>query len=67
MGQSSYVQVRVEAPVSAKGGSSERVTITITSSGNENIFENVNLETTVRTYGVAFFQSLNQLILTLRN
>ena len=54
MGQSSYVQVRVEAPVSAKGGSSERVTITITSSGNENIFENVNLETTVRTYGVAF-------------
>ena len=40
-GQSSYVQVRVEAPVSAKGGSSERVTITITSSGNENIFENV--------------------------
>ena len=54
MGQSSNVQIRVEAPVSAKGGSSERVTITITSSGNENIFENVNLETTVRTYGVAF-------------
>ena len=54
MDQSSYVQIRVEAPVSAKGGSSERVTITITSSGNEDIFENVNLDTTVRTYGVAF-------------
>ena len=54
MDQSSYVQIRVEAPVSAKGGSSERVTITITSSGNENIFETVNLDTTVRTYGVAF-------------
>jgi len=54
MGQSSYVQIRVEAPVSAKGGSSERITITVTSSGNENIFEEVNLDTTVRTYGVAF-------------
>ena len=54
MSQSSYVQIRVEAPVSAKGGSSERVTIRITSSGNENIFEDVNLDTTVRTYGVAF-------------
>ena len=54
MDQSSYVQVRVEAPVSAKGGSSERVTITVTSSGNENIFEDVRLVTTVRTYGVAF-------------
>ena len=54
MDQSSYVQVRVEAPVSAKGGSSERVTITVTSSGNENIFEDVSLVTTVRTYGVAF-------------
>ena len=54
MGQSSFVQIRVEAPVSAKGGSSERVTITVTSSGNENIYEEVNLDTTVRTYGVSF-------------
>ena len=54
MDQSSYVQIRVEAPVSAKGGSSERVTITVTSSGNDNIFEDVSLVTTVRTYGVAF-------------
>ncbi len=54
MGQSSYVQVRVEAPVSAKGGSSERVTITVTSSGNGNIFEDISLVTTVRTYGVVF-------------
>ena len=54
MDQSSYVQIRVEAPVSARGGSSERVTITVTSSGNDNIFEDVSLVTTVRTYGVAF-------------
>ena len=54
MDQSSYVQIRVEAPVSASGGSSERVTITVTSTGNENIFEDVTLVTTVRTYGVAF-------------
>ncbi len=54
MGQSSLVQIRIEAPVSAKGGSSERITITVTSLGNENIFEAVNLDTTVRTYGVAF-------------
>jgi len=54
MGQSSFVQIRVEAPVSAKGGSSERVTITVTSSGNENIYEEVNLDTTVRIYGVSF-------------
>ena len=54
MGQSSFVQIRVEAPVSAKGGSSERVTITVTSSGNENIYEEINLDTTVRIYGVSF-------------
>jgi len=54
MDQSSYVQIRVEAPVSASGGSSERVTITVTSTGNEDIFEDVTLVTTVRTYGVAF-------------
>ena len=54
MDQSSYVQIRVEAPVSARGGSSERVTITVTSSGNDNIFEDVSLVTTVRTYGVTF-------------
>ena len=54
MDQSSSVQIRVEAPVSATGGSSERVTITVTSSGNENIYEEVNLDTTVRTYGVSF-------------
>lgn len=54
MSQSSYVQIRVEAPVSAKGGSSESVKVTITSSGNENIFEEVDLDTTVRTYSVVF-------------
>ena len=50
MDQSSYVQIRVEAPVSARGGSSERVTITVTSSGNDNIFEDVNLVTTCLLY-----------------
>ncbi|MDG1544739.1 MAG: CARDB domain-containing protein [Candidatus Poseidoniia archaeon] len=54
MSQSTYVQIRVEAPVSAKGGSSENVKVTITSSGNGNIFEEVDLDTTVRTYSVAF-------------
>ena len=49
-----YVQVRVEAPVSAPGGSKEKVTIIVTSSGNSNIYEQIRLETTVRTYGVAF-------------
>ena len=50
----SYVQVRVEAPVSASGGSEERITVTVTSSGDSNVNEEVRLETTVRTYGVAF-------------
>ena len=49
-----YVQVRVEAPVSASGGSEERITVTVTSSGDSNVNEEVRLETTVRTYGVAF-------------
>ena len=49
-----YVQVSVEAPVSAPGGSDERITVTVTSSGNSNVNEEVRLETTVRTYGVAF-------------
>ena len=49
-----YVQVRVEAPVSAAGGSKEKITVKVTSSGNSNIYEQIRLETTVRTYGVAF-------------
>ena len=49
-----YVQVRVEAPVSASGGSDERITVTVTSSGDSNVNEEVRLETTVRTYGAAF-------------
>ena len=49
-----YVQVRVEAPVSASGGSDERVTVIVTSSGDSNVNEEVRLETTVRIYGVAF-------------
>ena len=53
-GQYGYVQVRVEAPVSAPGGSDEVVKVTVTSVGNSQVNEIVRLETTVRTYGVAF-------------
>ena len=53
-GQYGYVQVRVEAPVSAPGGSDEVVKVTVTSTGNSQVSEIVRLETTVRTYGVAF-------------
>jgi hypothetical protein len=53
-GQFGYVQVRVEAPVSAASGSDEHVTVTVTSSGDSSVNEKVRLETTVRTYGVAF-------------
>jgi len=53
-GQYGYVQVRVEAPVSAPGGSDEIVKVTVTSTGNPQVSEEVRLETTVRTYGVAF-------------
>ena len=52
-----YIQVRVEAPVSAPGGSKEKVTVTVKSSGNSNILDQVRLETTVRTYGVVFLSS----------
>ena len=49
-----YVQVRVEAPVSAPGGSDEIVKVIVTSTGDSQVSEEVRLETTVRTYGVAF-------------
>ena len=56
-----YVQVRVEAPVSASGGSDERVTVIVTSSGDSNVNEEVRLETTVRLYGVAFVSPLDEI------
>ena len=59
----SYVQVRVEAPVSAPGGSKEKVTVTITSSGNTNINQQIRLETTVRTYGVTFLSPPDEIII----
>ncbi len=52
-----YVQVRVEAPVSAPGGSKEKVTVRVESSGNSNIYDEIKLETTVRIYGAAFLSS----------
>tara|TARA_Y100001970_G_scaffold57835_1_gene73296 strand:- start:122 stop:2275 length:2154 start_codon:yes stop_codon:yes gene_type:complete len=55
MGQSQTVRISVEAPVSATGGSSEKFVARVTSTGNDNIFEEVKLEVTVRTYGVSFF------------
>jgi len=59
----SYVQVRVEAPVSAPGGSKEKVTVIVTSSGNTNINQEVRLETTVRTYGVTFLSPPDEIII----
>ena len=56
-----YVQVRVEAPVSASGGSDERITVTVTSSGDSNVNEEIRLETTVRTYGIAFVSPPDEL------
>ena len=60
-GQYGYVQVRVEAPVSAPGGSDEVVKVTVTSTGNSQVIEVVRLETTVRTYGVAFVSPPNEI------
>ena len=54
MSQTQDIRIRVEAPVSATGGSSEKFTVRVTSTGNNNIFEEVKLKTTVRTYGVSF-------------
>jgi hypothetical protein len=62
-GQYSYVQVRVEAPVSAPGGSKEEVTVIVTSSGNTNINQEISLETTVRTYGVTFLSPPDEVII----
>ena len=58
-----YVQVRVEAPVSTPGGSKEKITVIVTSSGNSNIYEQVRLETTVRTYGVTFLSPPDEVII----
>ncbi|MDE0741112.1 MAG: hypothetical protein OSB59_00790, partial [Candidatus Poseidoniia archaeon] len=49
-----YVQVKIEAPVSAPGGSKEHVNIIITSTSNSEVSENVKLDATIRTYGVVF-------------
>ena len=59
----SYVQVRVEAPVSAPGGSKEKVIVIVTSSGNTNINQQIRLETTVRTYGVTFLSPPDEVII----
>ena len=54
IGLYNYVQVKIEAPVSAPGGSKEYVNIIVTSTSNSEISESVKLEATVRTYGVVF-------------
>jgi len=59
----SYVQVRVEAPVSAPGGSKEKVIVIVTSSGNTNINQQIRLETTVRTYGVTFLSPPDEVMI----
>ncbi|MED6305584.1 MAG: CARDB domain-containing protein [Candidatus Thermoplasmatota archaeon] len=62
-GQSSSVRVRVEAPVSATGGSEESVTVSITSLGDSEVSETVRLDTKVRTYGVAFVSPPDEVII----
>ena len=62
-GQTGSVRVRVEAPVSAPGGSEESVTVRITSSGDSEVSETVRLDTKVRTYGVAFVSPPNEVII----
>ena len=54
MGLYNYVQVKIEAPVSAPGGSKEHVNIIVTSTSNSEVSENVKLDATVRIYGVVF-------------
>ena len=49
-----YVQVKIEAPVSAPGGSKESVNIIVTSTSNSAVSESIKLDATVRTYGVVF-------------
>jgi len=49
-----YVKVKLEAPVSATGGSNEYVNIIITSTSNSEVSQTVKLDATVRTYGVVF-------------
>jgi len=49
-----YVQVKLEAPVSATGGSNEYVNIIVTSTSNSEVSQTVKLDATVRTYGVVF-------------
>jgi len=54
MGLYNYVQVKIEAPVSAPGGSKEHVNLIVTSTSNSEVSESIKLEATVRTYGVVF-------------
>jgi len=54
MGLYNYVQVKLEAPVSATGGSNEYVNIIVTSTSNSEVSQTVKLDATVRTYGAVF-------------
>ena len=56
-GDSDYVQLKIEAPASAKGGSEESVTIIVTSTSNNQIREEVRLKAEIRSYGVTFVSS----------
>jgi len=62
-GQSGSVRIRVEAPVSATGGSEESVTVSITSLGDSEVSETVRFDTKVRTYGVAFVSPPDEVII----
>lgn len=61
--ESSKVSVRIEAPVSASGGSKEAVSVNIESRSNSNVREEIKLETTVRTYGASFVSTPEQVVI----
>jgi len=63
MNQEGYVNLRVEAPFSAAGGSKEELFVKVQSTSNSNVKEEIKLETTVRTYAVIFVSAPNQIVI----
>ena len=61
--QHGTVKVRVEVPASVTGGSKESLTVKVQSSSSSNIMEEIDLETTVRTYGAAFVSSPDEVVI----
>ena len=61
--QHDTVRLVVEAPVSARGGSSESIDIEVQSVSSSIVRENIKLETTVREYGVSFASTPEEVII----